>query len=323
MDWAGRSVLVTGGTGFIGSHLVEALLVRGARVRVVGRSRQRLWDVLGERASGVEFLEGDLMSSAFARRACVGMQAVFNLAAQVAGVEYNSTHPGTILTNNVAVGLNVLDAAAREGVERFLCVSSACVYRRHCTVPTPESEGFLEDPEHTNFGYGWAKRVLEVQAQGYAQEFPIRIAIVRPYNAYGPRDDFEWETSHVIPALIRKAVEGQDPLVVWGDGRQTRSFLYVSDFVEGLLLAIERYPECDPVNIGSETEITIGELLRLILRLSGCTSRVVFETSKPTGQTRRVGDLSKAKEKLGFVAQVSLDEGLVRTIEWYRAHRLS
>ena len=319
--WAGKSVLLTGGTGFIGSHLVEALLARGAHVRIVGRNRERLQAVLGERADQVEFLEGDLMSSAFVCRACAGMEAVFNLAAQVAGVGYNSRHPGTIFTNNVAIGLNVLDAAAREGVERFLCVSSACVYRRHCTVPTPESEGFLDDPEPTNFGYGWAKRLLEIQARCYAQEFPIKIGIVRPYNAYGPRDNFEWETSHVIPALIRKAVERHDPIMVWGDGTQTRSFLYVSDFVEGLLLALECYPECDPVNIGTDEEVTIADLVRMIVELVGSKARIVFDASRPAGQPRRNGDFSKAREKLGFEPEVSLKEGLYRTIRWYTEDR--
>ena len=315
--WAGKSVLVTGGTGFIGSHLIEALLTRDARLRTVGRHRQRLWAVLGERAGQVEFMEGDLMSSVFARRACAGVEAVFNLAAQVAGVGYNSVHPGTIFTNNVTIGLNVLDAAVREGVERFLCVSSACVYRRHCTVPTPESEGFLDDPEPTNFGYGWAKRVLEIHARCYAEEFPIKIAVVRPYNAYGPRDDFDWETSHVIPALIRKAVEGHDPIVVWGDGTQTRSFLYVSDLVEGLLLTLERYPECDPVNIGTGEEVTVADLVRMIAELTGSRARIVFDAGRPAGQPRRKGDFSKAQEKLGFEPKVSLKEGLRRTIRWY------
>ncbi|MDA2933348.1 SDR family NAD(P)-dependent oxidoreductase [Acidobacteria bacterium AH-259-D05] len=319
--WAGKSVLVTGGTGFIGSHLVEALLERNAHVRVAGRDREHLRAVLGRREGEIEFLQGDLTSPVFARQACAGMEAVFNLAAQVAGVEYNNSHPGTTFTSNVAIGLNVLDASAEEGVERLLYVSSACVYRRHCTVPTPELEGFQGDPEFTNFGYGWAKRALEIQARCYAQEFPIKIGIVRPYNAYGPRDNFEWETSHVIPSLIRKAVEGQDPIVVWGDGTQLRSFVYVSDFVKGLLLALERYPECDPVNIGTDEEVTIADLVRMIVELVGTKARIVFATDRPAGQPRRKGDLSKAREKLGFECKVSLEGGLLKTIEWYTKGR--
>ena len=319
--WAGKAVLVAGATGFIGSHVVEALVDRQARVRAVGRSRQRLETMLGERAGQVEFLEGDLTSPDVARVACAGMEVVCQLAAKVAGVEYNKNHPGTVFTDNVAIGLNLLDAAARVQVERFLCMSSACVYRRHCTIPTPESEGFLEDPETTNFGYGWAKRALEVQARSYLQEFGIKVAIVRPYNTYGPRDNFEWETSHVIPALIRKVVDGQDPIVVWGDGTQTRSFLYVSDLVEGLLRAVERYPVGDPVNLGTDEEVTMAELVRMIVELSGSRTRIVFDTSQPAGQARRNGDFTKAREKLGFVPRVSLREGLRRTIQWYVEQR--
>ncbi len=319
--WAGRRMLVTGGTGFIGSHMVETLLERGAQVRVVGRSRERFFTVLGPRAKDVEFLEGDLSDPSMARRACYQMQAVCHLAGSVAGVGYNHQHPGTIFTANVEMGVRMLDAAARAGVDRFLCMSSACVYRRDCIVPTPESEGFVGDPEPTNFGYGWAKRVLEVQARCYAQEFPMQIAIVRPYNAYGPRDNFNWETSHVIPALIRKAVEGHDPIVLWGDGTQSRSFLYVSDFVEGSLLALEWYAACDPVHIGTTEEITVAELMRLILELSGRQAKVVCDTTKPQGQPRRLGDFTKAKTKLGFSPAVPLREGLRRTIAWYLESR--
>lgn len=319
--WQGRHVLVTGGTGFVGSHLVERLLSEGARVRVVGRDKTGLGRFLGSVADQIEFLEGDLAAdAAFARSACSGQEAVFNLAAAVAGVGYNVEHPGELFRDNVGLGMSVLDAAVKAGVERFLCMSSACVYTRHCTIPTPESEGFLDDPEVTNLGYGWAKRALEVQARCYTREYPIRVAIVRPYNIYGPRDDFDWETSHVIPALIRKTVEGQDPLVVWGDGSQTRSFLYVEDCVDGLVRALERYPECDPVNIGTDEEVTIGNLVRTVHELCGSQARIEFDTTRPSGQPRRNGNFLLAREKLGFVARVPLREGLARTIAWYREH---
>jgi GDP-L-fucose synthase len=247
---------------------------------------------------------------------------VFHLAANVAGVGYNSTHPGSILFDNATAGLNILEAAVRSDVERILLTSSACVYRRHCAIPTPESEGFLDDPEPSNLGYGWAKRFLEVQARCYVEEYPIKIALPRPYNAYGPRDDFEWETSHVIPALIRKVVEGHNPLEVWGDGSQTRSFLYVSDFVEGLILTMEHYAECDPVNIGSNEEVTIAELIELIIQLVGNETQIEFDLDKPGGQPRRIGDYSKAYEVLGFEPQVPLAEGLHHTIKWYQEHRI-
>jgi GDP-L-fucose synthase len=319
--WAGKRILVTGGSGFIGSHLVERLLSEGAVVRVCGRSRARLVRALGQAASEVEFLEGDLTLLEFAQRACQGQEIVFHLAAKVAGVGYNSTHPGSILFDNATVGLNILEAAVRSDVERICLTSSACVYRRYSTIPTPEVEGFLDDPEPSNLGYGWAKRFLEVQGRCYAAEYPIKVALPRPYNAYGPRDDFEWETSHVVPALVRKVVEGHDPIEVWGDGSQTRSFLYVSDFVEGLMLTLERYAECDPINIGSDEEVTIADLIKVIIKLAGSQARIEFDLNKPGGQPRRIGDYGKAHELLGFEARVPLAEGLGRTIEWYRENR--
>ena len=188
-------------------------------------------------------------------------------------------------------------------------------------MPTSEEEGFIDDPEYTNLGYGWAKRFLEVQARCYVEQYPIKIALPRPYNAYGPRDDFEWETSHVIPALIRKVIEGQNPLEVWGDGSQTRSFLYVSDFVEGLMLTLEHHAECDPINIGASEETTIADLIKLIIELVGSDTRIEFDLSKPSGQPRRIGDYRKAKKLLGFEAKVPLAEGLRRTIAWYQENR--
>ena len=321
--WNGKRILVTGGSGFIGSHLVERLLTAGSAVRVCGRSRAKLARFLGQLAPDVEFLEGDLADMTFTERACQGQDAVFHLAANVAGVGYNSAHPGSILFDNATIGLNILEAATRQGVERIGLTSSACIYRRHASVPTPETEGFIDDPEPSNLGYGWAKRFLEVQARCYVEQYPIKVALPRPYNAYGPRDDFEWETSHVIPALIRKVSEGQNPIPVWGDGSQTRSFLYVSDFVEGLMLTLEHHAECDPINIGSDEEVTIANLIRLIIKLTGSDADIEFDLSKPGGQPRRIGDYTKAQKLLGFKAKVSLAEGLKRTIEWYQESRVA
>jgi GDP-L-fucose synthase len=316
--WRGAPVLVTGGAGFIGSHLVERLLERGARVRTVSRHPAKLRGFIGAAADDVEVIEGDLRNREIAAKAVQGMQIVMHLAAAVAGVGYNMTHPGSMLTENADVGLPVLDAAARGSVERFLCVSSACVYQRACTIPTPESEGFDGDPEPTNFGYGWAKRMLEVAARGYAQEFPMAIAIARPYNAYGPRDNFDPATSHVVPALIRKVLGGDNPVTVWGDGSATRSFLYVDDFVAGLIAVAERHAVCDPVNIGTDEEISIRDLIALIVELSGAETRVVFDTSKPGGQPRRNGDFSKAATFCEFQARTPLREGIAKTLAWYR-----
>ena len=320
--WAGRRVLVTGASGFIDSHLVEALLAQGARVRGLGRSRPRLEAALGAQAAHIEWMEGDLTLAAVARTACSGMEMVCHLAGHVGGIGQNAASPSTMLVDNVRLGLPIVDAAARAGVDRLLCVSSACVYPGDCTIPTPESEGFAGDPEATNFGYGWAKRLLEVQARAAMREFGMNVAIVRPYNAYGPRDHFELQTGHVIPALIRKVLEGDDPLIVWGDGTQTRSFLYVTDLVEGLLRAVEQYAVGDPVNLGTEEEITTAALAQLISELCGRAPEVRFDPGRPSGQARRRGDLRTAREQLGFAPRVGLREGLGRTIEWYMQQRI-
>ncbi len=319
--WNGRKSLITGGSGFIGSHLVDHLLDAGSDVRVVGRNRNHLERKIGKRISHVDFYTGDIRDPDTAVASCKGRDTVFHLAAQVAGAGWNSAHPGTMLTQNLALGIHMLDGAVKNDVERFLCVSSACVYQRHCTVPTPENEGFLGDPDPSNFGYGWSKRTLEAQARGYAQEYPMKIGIVRPYNGYGPRDDFEWETSHAIPALIRKVVEGMDPVEVWGNGSQSRSFFYVSDFVKGLMLGLEKYPECDPVNIGTDEEVTISELIESIKRIANSHVSIKYDSTKPMGQPRRNGDFQKAHRLLGFKPDVPLEEGLKKTIDWYLNYR--
>ncbi len=319
--WSDKKVLVTGATGFIGSHLVETLAEKKAVIRAVGRNCASLKKLPTLAGASLEIVEGDLKSAGFADKVCKDVDVVINLAAEVAGVGFNSTHPATMFMNNLAVALPVLDAAVRAKVERFLCVSSACVYARFASVPTKEEEGFLDDPDPSNFGYGWAKRVLEIQARCYAQEFPIKIGIARPYNSYGPRDNFAVETSHVIPALIRRLVEGEDPMVVWGDGSQSRSFIYVTDFVDGLLAVAEHSTDCDPINIGSDEEITIRDLVHLLAEMTQSKSKIVFDTSRPTGQPRRNGDFVKAFEKTKFKAKTPLKEGLKRTVEWYLKNR--
>lgn len=318
--WDGRRALVTGGAGFIGSHVVEKLVARGAKVTVLDNFSNGREANLAAVRDRVRILRGDGTHLPDAVAACKGQQVVMNLAARVGGIEYNRTHQGTMLRDNLLLGTVVLEAARLEGVERFLAVSSACVYPRDCAVPTPESEGFRGEPEPTNGGYGWAKRMAETAARYSAEEFGMQVGIVRPYNAYGPRDHFEPETSHVIPALIRRVFSGENPVTVWGSGRQTRAFLYVEDLAEGMLLAIERYPVPDPVNLGTDEEVSIADLIRLILDASGMRAELVFDTTKPDGSPRRQSDNHKAEESLGFKATTRLAEGLAQTIEWYRAH---
>ncbi len=318
--WDGKKVLVAGGAGFIGSHLVERLVGAGTDVRVTVADdfsrgdRSNLKAVIDK----VRLESADLKNIEDCRRVCKGQDIVLNLAAKVGGVGYNAEHPATMFRENLRLTTHLLEAAEEAEIERFTVVSSACVYRRHCTIPTPEEEGFVGWPEDTNEGYGWAKRMAEFEAQAVHKEFGLRVAIVRPYNCYGPRDHFDPKDSHVIAALIRRVMDGESPVRVWGGGTQTRAFLYVEDFARGVMEVTERYAECDPINLGTDEEISIKDLIGMILELSGSKADAEFDTSKPAGQPRRNCDTVKAREKAGFVARVSLREGLRRTIEWYK-----
>lgn len=318
--WENRRVLVTGGAGFIGSHVVEKLVELGAEVRVADNLLHGKSPNLDRVKEKIDLMDVDLTDMDKARMACKGVEVVMHLAAKVGGIGYNIAHPGEMFYKNVVLNTMVMETARVCGVKRFLVVSSACVYPRFCKVPTPEEEGFKGEPEPTNFGYGWSKRIAEIQAMAYSKEYrDFKIAIGRPYNCYGPRDDFDLETSHVIPALIRKVEEGYNPLTVWGDGMETRAFIYVEDLARGLIMLTERYPEADPVNIGTTEEIKIRDLAYLIVELSGKKIDIHFDTSRPSGQPRRNADVSKAKDKIGFEATTSLRDGIARTIEWYRS----
>ena len=318
--WNGKKVLVTGGAGFIGSHLVEELLRQApqCKITVADRLDPGRKSNLAAVIKDVKLFPVDLLEFDNCRKMCRGQDVVLNLVAKVGGVGYNAAHPGTMFRDNIALSNKMIEAARLAGVERFLVVSSACVYPRFCTVPTPESEGFKDWPEDTNEGYGWAKRMAEFQAMAYHKEFGMKFAIARPYNCYGPRDHFDPEVSHVIPALIRRVEGGENPVKVWGDGTQTRAFLYVEDFARGLLEVTERYAECDPVNLGTTEEVSIRRLIELILKVTGSKAKVRFDASKPSGQPRRNCDSAKARKKVGFEPRVSLEEGLRRTVEWYR-----
>lgn len=320
--WEKKKVLVTGGAGFIGSHLVELLVKKGAKVTVADNLEDGSLDNLKKVEERINFLKKDLKILKEAKEACEGQEIVFNLAAKVGGIEYNKKHLGSMFRDNILINTTVLEAARQLGVECFLIVSSACVYPRFCSIPTPEEEGLEGVPEPSNEGYGWAKRMAEVQGRLYTKEFGMKIGIVRPYNTYGPRDHFDPEKSHVIPALIKRVFANEDPLVVWGSGYQSRAFLYVSDAARGMILAIEKYPLPDPLNLGTDEEIKIKDLIHLIVKLSGKKLRVIFDVSKPEGQPRRNCDIRKAKKKIGFEAKVKLSQGLKKTIEWYRNEKL-
>jgi GDP-L-fucose synthase len=321
--WTGKKVLVTGGTGFIGSHVVELLVAAGAKTTVAARMGAGNKGNLKAVSKKVRLLKGDLRELAFCRRACKGQDVVLNMAGVVGGVGWNSVHPASLFRDNMTLQINVLEAARLESVKRYLVVSTACVYPRDCAIPTPESEGFRDEPELTNRGYGWAKRMGEYLGRACAEEYGMSIAIVRPYNAYGPRDHYDLDKSHVIAALVRRVCEGESPLKVWGSGKSTRAFLYVEDFARGILDVAEKYPKADPVNIGSTEEISIKDLAEAVLRAAGAEkTKLIFDSSKPSGQPRRACDTTKSKKVLGFTAMINLDEGLRRTISWYRENRL-
>ncbi|MBI4376052.1 MAG: NAD-dependent epimerase/dehydratase family protein [Elusimicrobia bacterium] len=318
--WDGKKVLVTGGSGFVGSHLIEQLLAAGkdARVTAADNFSHSGPDNLAAVADRIKVEKVDLGDPRQCDGLCSGQDVVMHLAARVRGVAYNQAHPATMFRENVRMTSFILEAAQKAGVERVLVVSSACVYPSGCTIPTPESEGFSGCPDQANDGYGWAKRMAEYEAMAMRKEFGLRSAIVRPYNCYGPRDRFDEDSAHVIPSLIRRFVSGEDPVTVWGDGSQTRAFLFVEDFARGLVEITERYAECDPVNLGTDEEISIRDLVALVRELCGSGAKVRFDPSKPSGQARRNCDTAKARLKAGFQARVPLREGLKRTIDWYR-----
>lgn len=314
--WTQKKVVVTGGRGFIGSHLAERLLKAGANVRVADSVRSdRLMN--HPAALDLEFYKVDLADPESCRKVCRGADIVMHLAAKIRGVGYNVKHHGEMFFSNAIMNLHVMEAARLEGVDRFLCVSTVGVYPKECKVPTPEEDGFKGEPEDSGYGYGWSKRQAEVQARCYKNEYGMKIAIVRPYNVYGPLMDFDLETAPVVSSQIRKVLQAKDVLTVWGDGEQSRSFTYVSDEVAGMMLAVEKYPEADPLNIGTSEEIKIKDLVRLIVRLSGKNLQIVFDTSKPAGAARRCPDISKARHLIGYEPEICMEEGLQRTIDWY------
>lgn len=321
--WKGKKVLVTGGAGFIGSHVVEKLVERKSKVTVFDNLENGSLKNLEAVKNSIQFIKGDCASYEDSLRVCRDQQVVLNLAARVGGIEYNRTHQATMLRDNLLIGQIMIEAARKSNVERFLVVSSACVYPRESSIPTPESEGFLGEPEPTNGGYGWAKRMSELLGKYYNEEFGMKVGIVRPYNCYGPRDHFDPDKSHVIPALIKRIFDGENPVNAWGSGKQTRAFLYVEDLAEGMILAIEKYPVPDALNLGTDDEISIKELIEKILLLSKVKAEVSFDVTKPDGSPRRNSRNDKAIKEIGFHPQVSLDDGLRKTIDWYKGNLLT
>lgn len=305
--WSERSVMVTGGAGFLGSFVIEKLCASGCGRIFAPRS-----------------CEYDLRDRDAIRRALEHSQPdlMIHLAAVVGGIGANRRHPGKFFYDNLIMGVELMEAARVHGVKKFVAAGTICAYPKFTPVPFREEELWNGYPEETNAPYGLAKKMLLVQSQSYWQEYGFNSIFILPVNLYGPRDHFDLETSHVIPALIRKCVEaresGAGEVICWGDGTPTREFLYVEDCAEAILLAAERYDGAEPVNIGAGFEISIRNLVERIAALTGFTGKILWDRSKPNGQPRRMLDTSRAERLFGFKASTSLDDGLKKTIDWYR-----
>ena len=304
--WQGRNTVVTGGAGFVGSPVVAKLRDRGAEKVFVPRSR-----------------EYDLRQKEAVARLLTDAQPdlLIHLAASVGGIAANQANPGKYFYDNAIMGIHVIEEARRFGVEKTLVVGTICAYPKYTNVPFREEDLWNGYPEETNAPYGLAKKMLLVQAQAYRQQYGMNVIYLLPVNLYGPGDDFELESSHVIAALIRKFVEaklaGESHVTAWGTGKVTREFLYVDDAAEGLLLAMERYEKPEPVNLGSGEEVSIYDLASMIRDIVGFEGELVWDTSRPDGQPRRRLDTTRAREDFGFVAKTSLADGLRKTVQWY------
>jgi GDP-L-fucose synthase len=307
IDWPNERVVVTGGAGFLGGYVVEALRRRGCTQLVCPRSAD--YDLV--QLPAVERLYRDARPT-----------LVIHLAARVGGIGANQQNPGRFFYENLMMGAQLIEAGRRAGVKKLVATGTICSYPKYAPVPFREEDLWNGYPEETNAPYGLAKKMLLVQSQAYRQQYGFNSIVLFPVNLYGPRDNFDPESSHVIPALIRKclaAVErGEREIVAWGDGSPSREFLHAQDAAEGILLAAERYDSSEPVNLGAGFEITIKELTGLIARLCGFEGTVRWDTSRPNGQPRRKLDTQRALRLFGFEATTPFAEGLAETIEWYR-----
>jgi GDP-L-fucose synthase len=308
--WSGRRVCVTGGAGFLGSYILEKLAARGAQNVFVPLIEE--YDLV-QRSEILRVLDR------------ARPDILIHLAAHVGGIGANRQHPAEFFYDNLMMGVQLMHEAWKGGVEKFVALGTVCAYPKFTLVPFREDDLWNGYPEETNAPYGLAKKMMLVQSQSYRQQYGFNSIFLIPVNLYGPRDNFNLETSHVIPALIRKCIEAQErgerEIVVWGDGSPTREFLYAEDAAEGILLATERYNDSRPVNLGSGREISIKDLAEMIVRLTGFQGRLVWDTTQPNGQPRRALETSRAEALFGFRAQMPFEDGLRKTVDWYRANR--
>jgi len=314
--WTNKRITVTGGAGFLGSYVIKKLRDRGCQHIFVPRSKD--YD-LREKEAIIKLYED------------ARPNIVIHLAAVVGGIGANQKYPGKFFYDNAIMGIQLIEYARRFGVEKFVIAGTICAYPKYTPVPFKEEDLWNGYPEETNAPYGLAKKILLVQAQAYRKQYGFNAIYLLPVNLYGPGDNFDPETSHVIPALIKKVFDAMSepnrpdrpnrPIIVWGTGKVSREFLYVEDAAEAVILATEKYNKPDPVNIGAGFEITIKELVELITKLTGFKGKVIWDRSKPDGQPRRRLDTTKAWKEFGFKAKVGFEEGLKKTIEWYKQTR--
>jgi GDP-L-fucose synthase len=338
--WSNKRILVTGGAGFLGSFLVEKLQERGCK------------DIFVPRSNDYNLVEMEVVKRVYRDSK---PHIVIHLAARVGGIGANRANPGKFFYDNLMMGVQMMEVGRQVGIEKFVAIGTVCAYPKFTAVPFKEGDLWNGYPEETNAPYGLAKKMLLVQAQAYRQQFGFDAIYLLPVNLYGPRDNFDLESSHVIPALIRKCLEakyfqakanvlpeGSQPkpntqpnfsaqpqpkpqlghfVTVWGTGKATREFLYVEDCAEAIILAAEKYDKPDPINIGAGFEISIKELVKLIAKLTGFKGEIVWDTSKPDGQPRRKLDISRAEQEFGFRAKTSFEEGLRKTIDWHLSTR--
>ena len=307
IDLSKKRIVVTGGAGFLGAYVIEKLKIRGCK------------DILIPRIEDYDFVQPGAVKRMYKNARA---DIVIHLAAQVGGIEVNRRNPGKFFYDNLMMGVQLMEEGRQIGLEKFVALGTICAYPKFTPVPFKEEDLWNGYPEETNAPYGLAKKMLLVQSQAYRQQYGFNSIFLLPVNLYGPGDNFDPKSSHVIPSLIKKCLdairENKSEIVVWGTGKASREFLFVEDCAEGIVLATEKYDKSDPVNLGAGFEISIKDLVSLITRLTGFKGAVNWDATKPDGQPRRMLDTSRAQKEFGFKSWTNFEEGLTKTIEWYR-----
>jgi UDP-glucose 4-epimerase len=314
--WDNRRVVVGGGCGFLGSYLVPALVREGARVTIVDNLENG--QAAPAHGGGVTFIEADLREREACERVLEGQEVFINLAARASGVGFSRTHHGEMLVHNVLCGLVPLAAAQRCAIPHVVMTSTSCVYSDDAPIPTPELDPFVGSPERVNEGYGWAKRIQELAAGYFATDYGMKITVLRPFNMYGA--NYPWRSSekaHVIPSLVKRVLDGEDPLVVWGSGEQRRNFLHGSDAAE-VIVRVVASGASGAVNVGYEDDTRIADLVTLVCDVTGRHPRIVFDRSRPDGQARKSADATRLRALTGnYAPRVSLRQGIEEMVDWY------